>query len=76
MLRTIGCILEVLTKRRLPSRCAPLESGVVFRGVFIQGEEGMKRFGLIVAPARLRFILYSSPDGSYIPGTGMSFRRR
>ena len=33
-------------------------------------------FGLIVAPARLRFILYSSPDGSYIPGTGMSFRRR
>jgi hypothetical protein len=32
--------------------------------------------GPILAPARLRFGLYSSPDGSYIPGTGMSFRRR
>jgi hypothetical protein len=33
-----------------------------------------------VAPARLRFRLYhplnSSPDGPYMPGTGMSFRRR
>jgi hypothetical protein len=33
-------------------------------------------FGRTVAPARLRFGLYSSPDGSYIPGTGMLFRRR
>ena len=33
-------------------------------------------FGLAVAPARLRFALYSSLDGLYMPGTGMSFRRR
>jgi hypothetical protein len=34
------------------------------------------KFGLIAARARLRFLLYSSPDGSYIPGTRMPFRRR
>jgi hypothetical protein len=28
------------------------------------------------APARLHFGLHSSPDGPYIPGTGMLFRRR
>jgi hypothetical protein len=32
--------------------------------------------GLPVGHARLRFGPYSSPDGSYIPGTEMLFRRR
>ena len=33
-------------------------------------------FGLTVTRARPRFGLYPSPNGSYIPGTGMLFRRR
>ena len=37
-------------------------------------------FSLTVAPVRVRFGFYqpvnSSPDGPYIPGTGMLFKRR
>jgi hypothetical protein len=42
----------------------------------LRGAEVGARSGQPIVPARLRFGLYAFPDGSYIPGTGMSFRRR
>jgi hypothetical protein len=74
--RSVGSHAEVGVVRPEQVSAFLAEHGPITRYWFAKYAALRGWFGLTVAPARPCFGLYSSPDGLYIPGTGMLFRRR